>query len=411
LRPSEPERPPPMADPLSKAGKSKIGEVFAGRYRLEALVGRGGMAEVFRATDLARRTEVAIKIVREEVARIPEVEERFRREGEILRQLAHPSLVAVDTFGQAEDGRTFIVMELLSGETLAQRLKKWKRVSPGAMTAWMTQICDALDLAHEAGVIHRDLKPENIFLVARDDGTEVVKLLDFGVSKFYGRESLTKTGQILGTPRYMAPEQLSADPDIDGRADIYALGVIIYEALAGIPAFPSHQASELLIAILHGDVVPVTAHRPDLRPEVGRVVMCAMARAREARYGSAAELLAAWIDATAGGMAIENQHRGVPTAAMGSTSDEEVLAGGRSVSSVPDPGLAPAPLRPGTFSSLQRQSTAATPLSTPAPPNTSRSSGPPPHRLAGDAWKVTILALGTGLLAAVGVVLLLRWLF
>ncbi|MCA9603664.1 MAG: serine/threonine protein kinase, partial [Myxococcales bacterium] len=185
-----------MAD---RAPIAQVGEVFAGRYRLEERLGAGGMAQVYAAMDLATRGSVAVKILRSEIAHNEEVQERFRREGEILQRLRHPSIVVVDTFGQTEDGRTFIVMERLFGRTLADAVSADGPLPPDVLSFVVEQMADALSVAHGAGIIHRDLKPQNVF-VSQGVGSIAVKILDFGISKMNGTERITVTGELLGTP-------------------------------------------------------------------------------------------------------------------------------------------------------------------------------------------------------------------
>ena len=209
-----------------------VGAVIAGRFRIERSLGEGGMAEVFQAHDMAARHPVAIKLLKKDIANNPEAIERLRREAQVLERLDHPAVVKLETFGKLEDGRLFIAMEMLKGETLGDRMRREGRVDPADLSPVVAGACAGLAAAHDAGIVHRDLKPDNIFLEETDAGMQV-KLLDFGISKVTGSDKLTQTGEVLGTPRYMAPEQLSAERDLDGRTDVYAMGVILYEALAG----------------------------------------------------------------------------------------------------------------------------------------------------------------------------------
>ena len=283
-----------------EACAESAGTMIAGRYRIERLLGTGGMAEVYRATDIAAAKPVAIKLMKAEIAEVPGAVERLRREGEILTSLRHPSIVAIETFGKLDDGRIFIAMELLDGETLGAHARRVGRMEPAALTPILEGAGGGLAAAHAQGIVHRDLKPDNIFLAkaAPLDGAlgpaTQVKVLDFGISKVFGSDKLTQTGEVVGTPRYMAPEQLSAERDLDGRVDIYALGVILYEALAGQPPFLAATPSDLIIAILHGKVVPLRTQRPDLHADIEGVVARAMARAKEARFDSVDALVGAW---------------------------------------------------------------------------------------------------------------------
>ena len=225
-----------MVGPVA-SGTAALGALIGGRFRLESELGEGGMAQVFVATDIATHRKVAIKLLKEgRSEQQDEAEARLRREAELLSRLTNPAIVQVETYGRANDGRLFMAMELLQGETLGDLMRRQQQLDPEELAPIVAGIAAGLAAAHKAGIVHRDLKPDNIFL-ARDKPEDAVqvKLLDFGISKVYGvAERLTRTGQILGTPRYMAPEQLAADHDLDARVDVYAMGVILYEALSGV---------------------------------------------------------------------------------------------------------------------------------------------------------------------------------
>jgi serine/threonine protein kinase len=280
-----------MATPPTQ--KTVVGERFAGRFRIERLLGRGGMAEVYEATDVARGGLVAVKILRADVARHPDALERFRREGVLLRSLDHPAIVSAETFGETDDGRTFIVMEKLTGRTLHTMIQSDAPMAPEQVALLVNQISAALVRAHGAGAIHRDLKPGNIMVVDTDEGPRV-KVLDFGVSRMLGQERITQTGELLGTPRYMAPEQLEGRTDIDARVDVYALGVIAFEALCGRSPFPGETPSELAVAILQGRAHSLAALRPDLGAGIAAVVDRALSHDREARHADAESFARAW---------------------------------------------------------------------------------------------------------------------
>lgn len=238
-------------------GHPQVGTVLGERFRLEQSLGAGGMAEVFRALDLIDGRRVAVKVLRQQLATSPEAVQRFRREGQVLTGLKNPAVVGVESVQELPGGLVFLVMELLEGETLGARMKR------GAMgvrdLAPIVAGCAAgLSAAHQSGVVHRDLKPDNVFLAKLPSGDVQVKILDFGVSKVRGGEKLTQTGQVLGTPRYMSPEQLGAEPDVDPRVDVYALGVILYEALSGGKSpFLVSTPTDLIVSILNGKSVPV----------------------------------------------------------------------------------------------------------------------------------------------------------
>ena len=272
---------------MAASGDLEKGELIAGRYRIESTLGSGGMAVVYRAMDLATHRPVALKLMRRELNADRQAAARFAREGELLRtRLSHPSIVSAETYGELDNGALFMAMELLVGETLGQKLRREQTISLELCARVLVAVCAGLAVAHGEGVIHRDLKPDNIFLVSSDSSPELrVKILDFGISKIFGSERLTQTGQVIGTPRYMAPEQLRAE-DLDERVDVYALGVIAYEALAGKSPFAHVSASEAIVAIVNGKAEPLRHARPDVPEEVERVVMRAFAKDKKSRFAN-----------------------------------------------------------------------------------------------------------------------------
>lgn len=309
---SDDARPKPGAasrpgDVVTRGAALAPGAVIAGRYRLERLLGEGGMAKVYEATDLAQRVPVALKVLRADLSSSKEAVARLRREGEVLTKLRHPAIVQVHTFGATDEGHLFLVMERLHGETLRSQMGAGP-LAMGFLIPIVEAVSAALTTAHRAGVVHRDLKPENIFLGSYDaenldaeplaTGAMEVKLLDFGVSKVVDKERLTQTGQVLGTPRYMAPEQLMAERNIDGRTDQYALGVILYEALSGTPPFVGRHPAELIVSILSGDAVPLAARRPDLPAALCACVDRAMSSEPRARFEDMSAFVTAFRTAT-----------------------------------------------------------------------------------------------------------------
>jgi serine/threonine-protein kinase len=354
----------PSSQPLPTGETLTSGTVVAGRFRVEARLGEGGMAVVYQVFDLPTQRHLALKVLKRDLSAIPEAASRFRREGELLVRLDHPGIVRIETFGTTETGELFLAMELLTGETLGARLKRLGRMEPHDLAPVVAGVCSALAFAHGRGVIHRDLKPENVFLARRPSGEERVKVLDFGISKVFGAERLTQTGELLGTPRYMAPEQLAADHDLDARVDVYALGVMLYECLTGMAPFSGRAPSDLIVAILHGRAVPLRSVRPDVAPEVEGVVARAMAKAREARFATPEEFANAFLAAIGRTSGPEPLRAGAATVALGSMAAEvtpsPALVGALPMPAVPRAGaativVAPSPtdaVRPGTFSAL-----------------------------------------------------------
>jgi serine/threonine protein kinase len=273
------------------------GAMFGERFVIEGRLGAGGMGDVFTAVDLLSNERVALKVLRRKQMK-GDAEERFRREVDILAAANHPGIVAVRSFGHTTDGTLWLAMEHLQGESLRQRVKRKGPMDPRELLPILRNACDALAQAHRRGIIHRDLKPDHLFLP--ESGEPIVKVLDFGLSISAGSKKLTKTGTVLGTPRYMAPEQIASAHGSDGRADVYALGVIAYEALTGDSPFVASDHGQLLGAILTGKVEPLNARRPDVPVGVVRAIEIAMARTVEHRWQSPLEFSDAFAKGLAG---------------------------------------------------------------------------------------------------------------
>jgi len=269
--------------------------VLGGRYRLDGLIGEGGMGAVHRATDLTLEREVAVKVVRPQ-AKSPETRERFLREARSTAQIRHPNIVEVFDFGQTETGDLYFVMELLRGESLAVRLQREGHVLLDDFVTLAGEMCDGVGAAHAAGVVHRDLKPPNVMLVRHGNRHDLVKILDFGIAKSENATThLTEAGMFLGTLEYIAPEQILGSAPLDARADVYALGSLFYRMLCGSALFPKVARSGLIHHHLE-----VTPERPSVRaPEahvpraVEDLVLRCLSKAPEDRPQNANELRAA----------------------------------------------------------------------------------------------------------------------
>ena len=281
---STPTQPPPS--PGSGPGIG-VGTVVEGKYRVDALIGRGGMGAVFRARDLNLARDVAIKIVRAELVSDRESRERFRREAQIVARLQHPAIVTIHDFGSLPDGAAYLVMEYVRGEDLRGLLRREGKLSPDRLARLMEGIAAGVDAAHKTGVFHRDLKPENILL---PEGSGP-KVLDFGVAKMTdasmtGGGTLTGIGTIVGTPAYMSPEQLRGEW-VDGRSDVFSLGVMSYEILTGATPYGSGSFIDIAMKHASGDAVIEMVGIP---PALRRVIRRAVAFDREARMATALEL-------------------------------------------------------------------------------------------------------------------------
>jgi eukaryotic-like serine/threonine-protein kinase len=283
----------PVNDPL-------LGTTVDGRYKVMAVIGEGGMGTVYevRHTTLDRR--FALKVLRRDVAQDPELTARFIQEAKAAASIGHPNIIAVSDFGElAVDtpagGRAkahYFVMEHLTGITLAALLKSEHTLAPKRAAKILIQCASALEAAHDAGVFHRDLKPDNIFL--SEGSTEFVKLLDFGVAKIAGTGRLTRAGMVFGTPHYMSPEQ-AAGETVDHRADIYALGVIMYECFAGRVPFEADTYMGVLTQHMFVAPVPLERAAPDPRGlgALAPVVMRCLSKKPESRYASMGEVVRA----------------------------------------------------------------------------------------------------------------------
>ncbi|HSM18081.1 MAG TPA: protein kinase [Gemmatimonadales bacterium] len=264
-------------------------EALAGRYTFERELGRGGMAVVYLARDLKHDRQVAIKVLRPEVAAAVGPE-RFLREIEIAAQLTHPHILPLHDSGEA-NGFLYYVMPFVSGESLRARLKRERRLPLDEALDIACDVAGALDYAHGRGVVHRDIKPENILL---EEGHAVVA--DFGVARavtgFVG-PALTETGRTVGTPEYMSPEQACAEEVIDGRSDLYALGCVVYEMLGGQPPFTAPTARAVLARHMMDSAPSLQALRPDIPAPVRRAVMKALAKEREDRFARLRDFAAA----------------------------------------------------------------------------------------------------------------------
>ncbi|MEQ8725277.1 MAG: serine/threonine-protein kinase [Sandaracinaceae bacterium] len=282
------------ADP-SRQSLPPAGTVMGGRYRLTRLIAAGGMGAVFEAEDEEAGRQVALKLLHPELTSERDVRRRFRRESSVLLALDHPSIVRLLDVGASDDELLFSVMELLDGETLYERLEASGAMSARALLPIVDGMAEGLAAAHEHGVIHGDLKPANVFLL-RDaaEAASPVKLLDFGLSKVLGLERLTRTGELIGTPAYMAPELLTGKGEPDARIDTYALGVILYQCLSGRVPFEGKVPGKLMMDIVMGDHPPLAELAPALPPDVPLVVSQAMSRQPTRRFGSAIALARAF---------------------------------------------------------------------------------------------------------------------
>ncbi|MBN1771578.1 MAG: protein kinase [Deltaproteobacteria bacterium] len=270
--------------------------VVGGRYRLDRLIAVGGIGAVYDARALHIDRRVAVKRLLPVYTSDPEVVRRFQREARAAGRIEHPNVVEVLDFGVGEDGVPFLVMEFLEGDTLAAKLEQapGQRLPYDELLPLVLDVLEALGHAHSRGIIHRDLKPENIFIAHKPNGATVIKLVDLGISKALGSTSqaITQSGSALGTPHYMAPEQLRGEKDVDGRVDLYAMGIVMYRALSGAFPFDGRTFEHLVTRILDGTCAPLSSIVPGLPTGLSDAVAWTMNKDREQRAPSAEALAA-----------------------------------------------------------------------------------------------------------------------
>jgi eukaryotic-like serine/threonine-protein kinase len=285
----------------------RIGQVVGDKYLIRRLLGEGGMGTVYEARHQVVGRRFAIKFLRAQFAEEAQMLARFRREAQAAGALENENIAAVTDFGSATDGSPYIVMEYLDGSDLAKLLRENGPLPVGRAVGAVIQACRGLNAAHDSGIVHRDLKPENLFVCKRGDGSDLIKVLDFGIAKLRKPDVTddlsTETGMALGTPYYMSPEHAQGSKDIDHRTDIYALGVILYELLSGRRPHDGEGYNAAIVQIATQPPTPLQSLRPDLPAPLHAVISRALARDPEQRFASAAELadaLAPFVSANSG---------------------------------------------------------------------------------------------------------------
>ncbi|HEY6562068.1 MAG TPA: protein kinase [Polyangiaceae bacterium] len=286
--------------PAPSAAGLREGSIVGGKYEVLGLLGDGGMGFVVAARHLELGEVVALKFLRPEALKNPEVVARFAREARASVKIKSEYVARVFDVGTLPDGVPFIVMEHLEGEDLSAVLEKRGALPVKVAVEYVMQVCEALAAAHALGIVHRDIKPENLFLARRTQGMDVMKVLDFGISKvaltgsaFDTNLPLVRTLTPMGSPVYMSPEQIRATDDVDARSDIWSLGCVLYELLTGATAFDAPSITQLSAIILEKNPTPMRHLVPDLPPEVEAIVSRCLQKDAAARYQSVAELAVA----------------------------------------------------------------------------------------------------------------------
>ncbi len=275
------------------------GDVIDGKYRIVRLLGEGGMGAVFEGENTRIHRRVAIKVLHKSVAGQEDVVQRFEREAQAAGRIGSEHIVEVLDLGDLPNGDRYMVMEFMDGESLSERIEKTGRLDPVDIVPIAEQLLEALGAAHGAGIIHRDLKPDNIYLLKQQAGRkDFLKILDFGISKFSPLSgesglSMTRTGSVMGTPYYMAPEQAKGGKDLDHRADLYSAGVLLYECATGVVPFNAETFNELLFKIVLESPPPVEERVPGIDLDFAAIVRKSMERDADDRYATAEEFRAA----------------------------------------------------------------------------------------------------------------------
>ena len=383
-------------------GTVDVGTVIAETYTIEALLGRGGMGSVFLAShNRLPGKKVAIKMLHPDLVD-DEILARFKREAQIATQLDHPNIVRVDDFITLPDGTPCMLLEYLQGETLAQRLRAGPLPLEHALSI-VRQVGSALSAAHRAGIVHRDLKPQNIFLVASEhDGRaiEIAKVLDFGISKIRGSQTVkTQESSLLGTPQYMAPEQATGQhAAVDERTDVFAFGAIVYEMLAGQPAFQGASIPEVVFKVVYEQPTPLTTLATTIPTAVTEAITHAMMKKADERYAN----INAFIEALTGQPISQFRLKKVPlpesTLAAGTRAQDafaQTVGSGDHKDAIP--ALAPVSAIAATVDSQSRARGAETKLA--AGESVDTLPSPPPVAARRSPLVIPAIALGAAAIA------------
>jgi serine/threonine-protein kinase len=281
-----------LVEPLPAPVDPLVGTVIDGRYRLEKVLGQGGMGVVYTAQHVVLGKRLAIKILKADVSKDQEIIARFRQEAQSASAIGSQHIIDISDFGQLPDGATYFVMELLDGQELTKAIERERPLASDRVVHIAKQLCDALGAAHERGIVHRDMKPDNVFLIKRGNDRDFVKVLDFGIAKVGGASSkLTRAGQVFGTPHYMSPEQCSGH-GVDSRTDIYAVGIMLYEMACGRVPFDADNLMGILTKHIYEQPIPPHTLPPPTNVPAGleAIILKCLAKQPDARYQTMAEM-------------------------------------------------------------------------------------------------------------------------
>jgi serine/threonine-protein kinase len=397
----------------TKQGDLPAGHMVANRYRVQGLLGKGGVGVVYSVFDEHLARKAALKLLLTTHAGNKEVVERFQREARIAASIAHPGIVDMYERG-AHNGLLYLVMEYLDGENIERRIERVGPQPVPFVARVGVDMCSALAAAHQRDIVHRDIKPSNVFLAESGDYFDIVKILDFGLAKLHEGERLTRSNQVFGTLTYMPPEQLTSSTRVTPAADVYALGCVLYELLAGRPPFVAASQAALGLAILQNPPPALRSLRPDVSQAFAQVIERALQKSPQARYRDAGELGDALypIAEQLGELAPPRRPRRGSGSPLGSTArtsgtDRQVPAGAPTA-----PPLAPAGQETREMSAVgapqRRVATNAWSVAESERPSASEVDDASSLKLAGaDAIK-TVIAVA---LAVMAVTIGIAWLF
>jgi serine/threonine protein kinase len=353
---------------LLVAHELQPGMIIRNKYQIIERIGIGGMGLVYRGRHLTFNELCAIKIVNDDIAGNANFLKRFQTEAIVTRKLRHPNAVRVDDFDYTEDGRHFIVMELVEGKNVSEVLQKEGALAVPRAIRIARQVGQAIGMAHKLGIVHRDLKPGNIILTTDEQGQEIAKVLDFGIAKLREaageeRSEMTMTGMVVGTPLYMSPEQFlgkKAGGEVDGRTDIYSLGVVLYQMITAQLPFDAETPYALMLQHLQGTVRPPHELKPELHipMALSQLILRAMQKSREQRFQTAEEFVAALDQVTAGSVADEALGAAIPKPGIQAVRTPSTAAADVPVSTT---GRAPTAADPESRSAIVQSAAAPDP--------------------------------------------------